>query len=111
LQNCIPPSVRTANASAPPIWLSADGNPSNKRTVGHNLLHTVSGPDVVKQREPRENPDFLRVLVAEMNMRRAGKFEADATGRARMWVEARSGAMESKRKAEERWVVWRAEEI
>jgi len=26
-----------------------------------------------RQREPRENRDFLRVLVAEMNMRRAGK--------------------------------------
>ena len=64
----------------------------------------------MKQREPRENPDFLRVLVGEMNMRRAGKFEADAAGRARMWVEARGGPMEKKRKAQDRWDVWMADE-
>lgn len=64
----------------------------------------------MKQREPRENPDFLRVLVAEMNMRRAGKFEADAAGRARMWVEARGGSLEKRRTAEERWDVWTVEE-
>lgn len=64
----------------------------------------------MKQREPRENPDFLRVLVAEMNMRRAGKFDDDAAGRARMWIEARGGPMEKRRKAEDRWVVWMAED-
>jgi hypothetical protein len=64
----------------------------------------------MKQREPRENPDFLRVLVGEMNMRRAGKFEADAAGKARMWIEGRAAPMEKRRKAEERWDVWIAEE-
>jgi len=40
----------------------------------------------VRQREPRENSDFLRVVVLEMNMRRQGKLE---TGRARMCLPPR----------------------
>ena len=40
-------------------------------------------------REPRENRDFLRVVVLEMNMRRAGKLEGE--GRARIWVGPRAG--------------------
>ena len=46
-------------------------------------------------------------------MRRAGKFEADAAGRARMWVEARGevGVVEREtRKGEVRWAVWMLEE-
>lgn len=40
----------------------------------------------VRQREPRENSDFLRVVVLEMNMRREGKLES---GRARIWLPPR----------------------
>lgn len=40
----------------------------------------------IRQREPRENANFLRVVVLEMNMRRAGKLE---TGRARIWLPPR----------------------
>jgi hypothetical protein len=36
-----------------------------------------------RQREPRENSDFLRVIVLEMNMRREGKLDDKAPGRAR----------------------------
>ncbi|KAF2838067.1 hypothetical protein M501DRAFT_992944 [Patellaria atrata CBS 101060] len=44
----------------------------------------------VRQREPRENADFLRVIVLEMNMRRMGKLDARAMGRARLWLPPRT---------------------
>ncbi|KAH6641972.1 hypothetical protein C7974DRAFT_93012 [Boeremia exigua] len=43
----------------------------------------------VRQREPRENSDFLRVIVLEMNMRRCGKLDAKAVGKARIWLPPR----------------------
>ncbi|KAF1947573.1 hypothetical protein EJ02DRAFT_461743 [Clathrospora elynae] len=43
----------------------------------------------VRQREPRENSDFLRVIVLEMNMRRVGKLDSKAVGRARIWLPPR----------------------
>ncbi|KAF9700682.1 hypothetical protein EKO04_001756 [Ascochyta lentis] len=43
----------------------------------------------VRQREPRENSDFLRVIVLEMNMRRVGKLDAKAVGKARIWLPPR----------------------
>jgi hypothetical protein len=43
----------------------------------------------VRQREPRENSDFLRVIVLEMNMRRVGKLDAKAIGKARIWLPPR----------------------
>lgn len=43
----------------------------------------------VRQREPRENSDFLRVIVLEMNMRRVGKLDARAIGKARIWLPPR----------------------
>lgn len=39
---------------------------------------------MVRQREVRENPDFLRVIVLEMNMRRGGKLSETAPGKARL---------------------------
>lgn len=41
-------------------------------------------------REPRENSDFLRVVVLEMNMRRGGKLGDGVGGRARLWLPARA---------------------
>lgn len=46
-------------------------------------------PPAVRQREPRENSDFLRVIVLEMNMRRVGKLDSKAVGRARIWLPPR----------------------
>ena len=54
-----------------------------------------SGPVAVRQREPRENSDFLRVVVLEMNMRRSGKLDAKGFGRARVWLPPRkNGSVE-----------------
>ena len=52
-------------------------------------LQSASG---MRQREPRENSDFLRVVVLEMNMRREGKLE---TGRARIWLPPRQVSTQS----------------
>jgi hypothetical protein len=49
----------------------------------------LSTAPAVRQREPRENCDFLRVIVLEMNMRRIGKLDAKAVGRARIWLPPR----------------------
>ena len=83
LATCIPPTVRTAHASSPPIWLAPDGTPSNKQTASQSLVDENGG---LKQREPRENRDFLRVFVAEMQMRKTGKLDENAEGRAKMWL-------------------------
>lgn len=40
--------------------------------------------DTPRPREPRENSDFLRVIVLEMNMRRGGKLSDTIQGRARL---------------------------
>ena len=47
-----------------------------------------------RPREPRENSDFLRVVVMEMNMRRAGKL--DGEGRARLWLGPRNDGQENR---------------
>ncbi|KAL1632457.1 hypothetical protein SLS56_003699 [Neofusicoccum ribis] len=49
----------------------------------------MSPQPAVRQREPRENSDFLRVIVLEMNMRREGKLDARAMGKARIWLPPR----------------------
>jgi hypothetical protein len=89
LATCIPPAIRTAHASSPPIWLAPDGTPTNKRTAVHGTASASEAGAAfggLKQREPRENRDFLRVFVAEMEMRRHGKLRDDVEGRARMWL-------------------------
>jgi hypothetical protein len=66
-------------------------------------------PPTVRQREPRENSDFLRVIVLEMNMRRVGKLDSKAVGKARIWLPPRkpgsskSPAFQSTSGVPDRW--------
>lgn len=62
-----------------------------------SVEHIIAGLPMQRQREPRENGDFLRVIVLEMNMRRAGKFDPKAAGRARIWLPPRRGDMGDER--------------
>jgi len=73
--------------------------PSPNSEAGRALL----GADGPRQREVRENPDFLRVVVLEMNMRREGKLEQ---GRAKIWLPPReaSAAGLANARVPERWV-------
>ncbi|KAL2429668.1 hypothetical protein ABEF95_009414 [Exophiala dermatitidis] len=96
LATCIPSSIRTAHASSPPTWLEPDGTPSNKHRAAQALWDETTcqeGPAAAaaglgqpRPREPRENRDFLRIFVCEMNMRKAGKLSPDAMGHARLWL-------------------------
>lgn len=76
-----PPSPRTpsgvGNASRPP-------SPVNGHHAIKTSQHTESVPGM-RQREMRENPDFIRIAVMEMAMRRRGKLDNQKPGRAR-WV-------------------------
>ncbi|KAJ5629634.1 hypothetical protein N7528_003291 [Penicillium herquei] len=49
-------------------------------------------PPMSRQREPRENSDFLRMVVLEMNMRRSGKLREDIPTRARIWLPPRNSS-------------------
>ena len=53
----------------------------------HPEIHPMA-----RQREPRENGDFLRMVVLEMNMRRSGKLRDDIPTRARIWLPPRKNA-------------------
>ncbi|KAK4998775.1 hypothetical protein LTR66_002075 [Elasticomyces elasticus] len=56
----------------------------------HPLLSEAGRPPTTaRQRELRENSDFLRVVVLEMNMRRRGKLDEGVGGRARIWLPPR----------------------
>ena len=68
-------------ASLPPVFTSQQ----QALDAGDGVPH-VSLP---RQREPRENSDFLRVVVLEMNMRKVGKLSDASAGRARLWLPAR----------------------
>lgn len=57
-----------------------------------------------RQREPRVNSDFLRVIVLEMNMRRAGKLGDDTPGRAKLWLPARSVTNQCESAVPRRWI-------
>lgn len=74
---------KSAHATAPPVFAAhpLSTPPTNQYTSAST-----------RQREPRENSDFLRVIVLEMNMRRAGKLSHAAPGRARLWLPARPAA-------------------
>lgn len=58
-------------------------------------LRTDEG-DTPRPREPRENSDFLRVIVLEMNMRRGGKLNDTAQGRARLVLPPRQAPKNSR---------------
>ncbi|GAB7339564.1 hypothetical protein MBLNU457_6171t2 [Dothideomycetes sp. NU457] len=62
------------------------GGPNPNSEAGRAL---AAGGPPSRQREPRENSDFLRVVVLEMNMRRGGKLEETVPGRARIWLPPR----------------------
>ena len=68
-------------ASSPPVFTSQQQALDAADGVPH-----VSHP---RQREPRENSNFLRVIVLEMNMRKVGKLSDSSPGKAKLWLPAR----------------------
>lgn len=128
LATCIPSTIRTPYASSPPTWLEPDGTPSNKHRAAQTLTDGTSDLPFTegqpRPREPRENRDFLRVYVCELNMRKTGKLSEDAIGHARLWLppvalerDHKDGAGEGtppvveKKTGAERWVSWTSDDI
>ncbi len=103
LQTCIPSLIRSPKASSPPIWLDPDGTPTTHPDLPSPALST---PNLARQREPRENAAFLRILVAEMNMRRSGKFNDEMESHACVWLPPRRAVDgQTLRSGPERWTV------
>jgi len=75
---------RPSNRSGP----SRKKRGADPNTEAGRALLAATDP-AIRQREPRENSDFLRVIVLEMNMRREGKLDVKAQGRARLWLPPR----------------------
>lgn len=63
--------------------------PSKSLNTEAGRIARAATGEALRQREPRENSDFLRVIVLEMNMRRAGKLDAKGLERARVWLPPR----------------------
>ena len=68
-------------ASSPPVFTS-----QQQELDAAEGVPLVSLP---RQREPRENSNFLRVIVLEMNMRKAGKLSDASPAKAKLWLPAR----------------------
>ena len=75
----------SSKASAPPIFASAS-SANEAITAAADEPYSTPSP---RSREIRENSDFLRVIVLEMNMRRSGRLDGASPGRAKMWLPAR----------------------
>jgi hypothetical protein len=56
----------------------------SSRDKGFSAEASCDGGPIARQRESRENGDFLRVICLEMSMRRSGKLSDTAPGRARI---------------------------
>lgn len=104
------PSRRRARSPNGGARAAATAKPQPQPDPRSELGRALAGPTTVRQREPRENADFLRVVVLEMNMRREGKLEDGVAGRARIWLPPRkagtAGAAELRKHGNvpSRWV-------
>jgi hypothetical protein len=64
------------------------------RTASEDVFADVAGP-VARQRDLRENSDFIRIAVMEMAMRKKGKLDDQKPGRARWALPARKPSAKS----------------
>ncbi|MCJ1368052.1 hypothetical protein MMC16_007191 [Acarospora aff. strigata] len=79
---------KSKKATSPPVFVSRYGGSVEVTSKDP----TVTSAPETRQREPRENSDFLRIIVMEMNMRREGKLADDAKGKARLWLPPRTAS-------------------
>ncbi|KAL8952822.1 MAG: hypothetical protein Q9222_001294 [Ikaeria aurantiellina] len=87
MQTYRPGARKSEKASAPPVFVNA---------ASQSVLDEESTMSAAcRHREPRENSDFLRVIVLEMNMRKVGKLCDSEPGRARLWLPARQMSSQS----------------
>lgn len=101
MQTYRPGARKSDKASAPPVFTvpASQGDTADEAAI--------SSASMPRQREPRENSDFLRVIVLEMNMRKVGKLSDVSPGRARLWLPARQSSAqgeEVKNETPKRWL-------
>ena len=89
LQTYLQSPQLSEKATSPPIFVF-----QQPALVNENLGGLSEGAKTFlpRQREPRENSDFLRVIVLEMNMRKQGKLSNTCPGKARLWLPPREAA-------------------
>ncbi|KAL8930575.1 MAG: hypothetical protein Q9208_000445 [Pyrenodesmia sp. 3 TL-2023] len=87
MQTYRPGARKSEKASTPPTFVLA--------STHNSPAHEPAVSTAQRHREPRENSDFLRVIVLEMNMRKVGKLSDVAPGRARLWLPAREATTQS----------------
>ncbi|PHH63489.1 hypothetical protein CDD81_5770 [Ophiocordyceps australis] len=73
-------AARGHSTPPPPPPPSSPPPPAQAASLNSSLPLRAGG---MRQREVRENPDFIRIAVMEMAMRRVGKLDAQRPGRAR----------------------------
>lgn len=105
--NAFPDSPCTGAIQMQTYSTSLKPNPdadSDGRDAPEALSH-VSGP-AARPREVRENGDFLRVIVLEMNMRRGGKLSDTAHGKAKLVLPPRQPCKYRPLGDVGRWKAW-----
>ncbi|KAL5615078.1 hypothetical protein BROUX41_005138 [Berkeleyomyces rouxiae] len=75
----------SGHSSPPPASTSSSGSSSSAQQAHPHQAPQAPGTPAsgMRQREMRENPDFIRIAVLEMAMRRNGKLDESVPGRAR----------------------------
>lgn len=83
-----PPASRTLSSGGS----TSPSSSANKEQPGKTGQQAPAVPGM-RQREMRENPDFIRIAVMEMAMRRRGKLDNQKPGRARWALPPRKASM------------------
>lgn len=83
IQRSRPTDAAAARKSYPSISPLSPSPPVNEAPSDSTRDVTTPPLPAVRQREMRENPDFIRIAVMEMIMRRRGKLDNNKPGRAR----------------------------
>lgn len=105
--NVVPDSPCTGAIQMQTYYIShksSSGPSSDSRDALIAASH-ASNP-IVRPREIRENGDFLRVIVLEMNMRRGGKLSDTAPGKAKLVLPPRQPCKYRALGDARRWEAW-----
>ena len=83
--------IHKAHSPTPPNTTSVSSSPAVRTSTAdpQSIAPKRPNPPMMRQREVRENPDFIRVAVMEMAMRKRGKLDDQRPGRARWALPAR----------------------
>lgn len=105
--NAVPDSPCTGAIQMQTYYSSLKPNPdANDNNRDASVAASRSSGPAVRPREVRENGDFLRVIVLEMNMRRGGKLSDNAHGKAKLVLPPRQPCKYRALGNAGRWEAW-----